>query len=78
MKTKDVFFYSIGALFIIGFFACLAILIWRGMPQMDGATLAILSSMFGCLIAGVSTILGYFYGSSKGSADKNDLLKTQP
>lgn len=75
MKTKDVYFYSIGALFVVGFFVCLGLVIFRAFPQENNA---IINVMFGCLIAGVSTILNYFYGSSKGSADKNDLLNNKP
>jgi hypothetical protein len=75
MKTRDIFFYLIGALFIIGFFVCLGLVILYPMPEANEKTIGI---MFGCLIAGVSTVLGYFYGSSKGSADKTDLMNKPP
>jgi hypothetical protein len=71
MKAKDIFFYSIGALFIIGFFLCLGLVIFKAFPQENSA---IINVMFGCLIAGVSTVLNYFYGSSKGSSDKTEMM----
>lgn len=79
MKTKELYFYAIGALFIVGFFACLGLVIFKAFPAENNA---IINVMFGCLIAGVSTVLNYFYGSSKGSADKNEIIgknqNTQP
>jgi len=71
MKAKDIYFYSIGGLFIIGFFACLVLVLFKAFPQENNA---IINVMFGCLIAGVSTVLNYFYGSSKGSSDKTEML----
>jgi hypothetical protein len=32
----------------------------------------------GALLAAFGTVVGYFYGSSKGSADKNDLINKKP
>lgn len=71
MKTREIYFYAIGAIFIIGFFVCLALVIVKPLPTENST---ITSIMFGSLVAGVTTILGYFYGSSKGSADKTEIL----
>jgi hypothetical protein len=75
MKTREIYFYSIGAIFVIGFFVCLALVIVKPLPAENSAVTNI---MFGCLIAGVTTVLGYFYGSSKGSADKTDIMNKPP
>ena len=71
MKTKDIYFYSIGGLFVIGFFVALALVIIRPLPTDN---MRIIDMMFGALIASMSTVVNYFYGSSKGSSDKNELL----
>lgn len=68
MKPKDVFFYLLGALVVIGFFSTLIVLIIKGADK-DTQNLLI-----GALIAAFSTVVGYFYGSSKGSQDKDELL----
>lgn len=68
MKAKDIFFYSLGALVIIGFFSTLIVLIIKGADK-DTQNLLI-----GALIAAFSTVVGYFYGSSKGSQEKDELL----
>lgn len=68
MKPKDIFFYSLGALVVIGFFSTLIVLIIKGADK-DTQNLLI-----GALIAAFSTVVGYFYGSSKGSQEKDELL----
>ena len=37
----------------------------------------VLDILFGGLVSGFATVLGYFFGSSKGSADKTHLLTLQ-
>lgn len=71
MKTaKDIFFIVLGALIAIGTFVLIGFLIvYR--PEMS----SIIDMSVGALIAAFSMVVGYFYGSSKGSADKNELLK---
>lgn len=71
MKTKDVFMYSLGGLIVIGFFATTIYLITT--KANNDALMLIL----GALIGAFSTVVGYFYGSSKGSSDKNELLNKQ-
>jgi hypothetical protein len=72
MKTKDIFFYALGALIVIGFFVVLVVLMYTSKsPESINMTL-------GALLAAFGTVVGYFYGSSKGSADKNDLINKNP
>ncbi len=68
MKTKEVALYILGAIIVIGFFMTLIFLI------VNGAYESTLQLVIGSLIAAFGTVVGYFYGSSKGSADKNELL----
>lgn len=68
MKPKDIFFYSLGALVVIGFFSTLIVLIIKGADKETQ------NLLLGALIAAFSTVVGYFYGSSKGSQEKDELL----
>lgn len=68
MKTKDVFMYALGAIVVIGFFIMLAYLIKAGTFE------STINLAIGSLIAAFATVVGYFYGSSKGSSDKNEML----
>ena len=71
MKNRNLFMYILGALIVLGFFALLGVLIYKGIPTENSDVLNI---TIGGLLAAFSTIVAYFYGSSKGSQDKNELL----
>lgn len=68
MKIKDIFMYALGAIVVIGFFVTLAYLIKQGTYE------STINLAIGALIGAFGTIVGYFFGSSKGSADKNEML----
>ena len=74
MKTlwQQIFQYALGALIIVGFFWLLLSLVKSQVPVENKD---VLNLIVGALIGAFATIVGYFYGSSKSSADKNDLLK---
>ena len=74
MRTKDLLMYILGGLIVLGFFGLLGLLIFNPAP-VDNKDL--LNITIGSLIAAFATVVGYFYGSSKGSADKNELLKKE-
>lgn len=63
--------YALAAIVCLGFFALLAILMRYPLP--DGSKEAAFI-LVGTLGAGFSNILSYFFGSSKGSADKSDQI----
>jgi len=68
MKAKEIFFYSLGALIVIGFFGVLLGLMIIGKSEQT------INLALGALIAGFSTVVGYFYGSSASSARKDDII----
>jgi hypothetical protein len=67
-SLKQIYMYALGALIVIGYFAVLVFIINKGVYE------STINLAIGALIAAFGTIVGYFYGSSKGSSDKNDLL----
>ena len=70
MKAKEIYVYVLAALFLLGFF----ILSWmlRNTPE-NSYMLGVVET----LKNGVILILGYFFGSSKGSSDKTEIIKNQ-
>lgn len=70
---RDVNLYVLAWVNVIGFFSVLMLVIIVKMPTDDVAKTAI-AMLFGALIAGYKDVLGYFFGSSKSSADKTQLL----
>lgn len=68
---KTIYMYVLAAIFIIGYFALIAFILLKIVPP-ENKEIALM--LFGTLTAGVSMILSYFYGSSKGSDDKNEML----
>jgi hypothetical protein len=74
MKTKDLLMYVLGGLIVVGFFGLLGLLIFNPAP-IDNKDL--LNITIGSLIAAFATVVNYFYGSSKGSADKNEMLNNK-
>jgi drug/metabolite transporter (DMT)-like permease len=75
MKSKDVFQYVLGALIVAGFFILLYLLISAEVPERNKD---LLNLVVGALIGSFATVVGYFYGSSKGSAEKNELINKMP
>lgn len=67
-NQKEVYMYSLGALIVIGFFTLVIYKIYKNLD----AQLEI-----GALLAAFGAVVGYFYGSSKGSSDKNEMLTKQ-
>jgi uncharacterized BrkB/YihY/UPF0761 family membrane protein len=72
MKVKEIFQYILAALIIVGFFMLMIGLVYTAVPDVNKDLLNLVT---GALIGSFATIVGYFFGSSKGSADKNELLK---
>ncbi len=73
MKTKgrDLFQYILGGLIVAGFFVLLYLLVMSEVPEKNKD---LLNLVVGALIGSFATVVGYFYGSSAGSAAKTELL----
>lgn len=65
MKTREIYMYVLGAIVVIGFFA---VIVFKLLKNQD------VQLEVGALIGSFATIVGYFFGSSKGSSDKTELL----
>jgi len=68
---KDVFFYLVGVVFLLGFFTLSAYIVYRTIPE---ANQQLVGGVIETLKNGAILILGYFYGSSTGSAKKTDIM----
>ena len=76
MKAKEIYMYALAAIFVIGCFILIGLILTMVIPEQN-KDIALM--LFGTLTAGVSLILGYFFGSSRGSEEKNKLLlKSKP
>lgn len=73
-NPKELYMYVLGALFAVGFFVVLGLFIFQEVPPSNATALNIL---LGVLASGIMTVLTYFFGSSKGSADKTELLNKE-
>ena len=70
---KDVNLYILAWVVVGGFFILTGMLML--IPELEGRTNnAMVNILFGGLVSGFATVLGYFFGSSKGSTDKTQLL----
>ena len=72
MKTKEIAKYILGGMIVVGFFALLILLVCKSIPE--GNT-EMLHMVVGALIGAFVTVVGFHYGSSRGSQDKNDIIK---
>lgn len=72
MKGKQIFQYILGGLIVVGFFLLLYFLLSAVVPE---GNKELLNITIGALIGSFTSIVGYFFGSSLGSAEKNDLFK---
>lgn len=70
---KDYFMYILAGVFVSGFFA---LLIFLALSEIPEGSQTLMNMAVGALIAIVTSIAGYFFGSSKGSSDKNMILAT--
>lgn len=64
--------YILGLALIVGFFWLLTSLVYQAIPE---GNKDILNIAVGALIGMAMAVVNYFFGSSKGSADKNEMLK---
>lgn len=73
-KNKERFMYFLGG-FVV---ACAALIVGATLLVQlptDSGTLAIVSMAIGQMLGMAVAVVQYFFGSSKGSADKNEIIK---
>lgn len=71
MKGKEVYMYALGALVVIGFFVLVILVFIFEIPSLN-REIGLMT--IGALIGNFNSIIAYFFGSSKGSSDKTELL----
>ena len=71
MRAKQIFQYFLGFLIVTGIFVLLALLVLSAVPNEN---MDLLNLVVGALIGSFATVVGYFYGSSAGSARKDEIL----
>ena len=70
---KDVNLYILAWVVVGGFFILTGLMML--IPELESkSSNAMVNIMFGGLVSGFATVLGYFFGSSKSSAEKTQLL----
>ncbi len=71
-NAKELYMYALGALVVAGFFFILFIIFRAALPE-GNKEIAYL--VIGALVAKFGDVVNYFFGSSKGSADKNEMMR---
>ncbi len=66
MNHRTIAQYLLAGVVIVGFFCVLSLMLWK---DKNGADILV-----GGLAAAFGSVVGYFYGSSAGSARKDELL----
>ena len=74
MKIKDIFQYALAGLIVIGFFSLLYFVFVRPIPPINREVGLI---VIGAIVGNFNHIVGYFFGSSKSSAEKTELLNNK-
>ena len=68
-RTKDIIAIGLGIVITLGFFVTLFYLIFTGEYE------STINLTIGTLLTSFGTVVGYYFGSSKGSADKNKAIE---
>ena len=73
-KLKEISQYVLAGMVAVGFFVLIILLVKVEIPE---ANSDVLNLVVGALIGSFTTIVSYFFGSSKGSSDKTKMLGGQ-
>lgn len=74
MKTKDIMLYVFSVVIILATLVYFILLIYEEIPEGNRDLVTTASGIF--LGSGWTQILNWWFGSSKGSADKTEMLKS--
>jgi surface polysaccharide O-acyltransferase-like enzyme len=69
--TKEIYQYVLGSVIVIGIIIIIVLLINNEIPEDNKDALNL---VIGAIIGAFLTVVGYFFGSSLGSAKKNDII----
>jgi hypothetical protein len=72
---RDTNLYVLSWVVVSGFFLLIGCLIFHQIPDTNELAKVALPMLFGALISGFKDVLGYFFGSSKSSAEKTEMLR---
>jgi len=75
MKKQDVFQYILAALIVLVFFALIYTIFSYALPAENKD---IGNVVIGALVMKFGDVVAYFFNSTKGSAEKTDLLTRKP
>ena len=70
-KKNNKAVYILASLIVAGFFGLLSLLLFQPLPPDSSGVIFML---FGALSAAFGAVVQFFFGSSKGSSDKTELL----
>jgi hypothetical protein len=73
-KNKELFMYLLGALIVLGTFVLIGLLVVVVLKHPDTPLKEVLVVSVGSLLMAFGAVVGYFYGSSKSSADKSESI----
>lgn len=71
MKVNNSFMYILGALITVCIIAVIGALLFVPVPEQNQR---ILDMCLGGLLVQFASVVNYFFGSSKGSADKTEMI----
>lgn len=77
MSAKDVFQYVLAAIIVVGEIAMIAFLLVLWLKGASTTDQAIVNLIYGICLAyhsGFMLVLGYFFASNKGSAEKTEMI----
>jgi steroid 5-alpha reductase family enzyme len=77
IKWKEVFLYILAAVIVLGELAMIVfmLVIWKsGASTVDSNVINLIYGLALGYHSGFTIVLGYYFGSSKGSADKNLII----
>ncbi len=74
-KQKDIFMYALAALVVLIDVSVFGMISWHAVPPENIQMVTMSVSNFNALAC---LVIGYYFGSSKGSADKNELMAAPP
>ena len=75
MKTKDIFQYALAAL-IVGVFFTLIYIVFKYALPTENKEIGYM--VIGALVMKFGDVVAYFFNSTKGSAEKTDIISKMP